>query len=78
MKIINTENIICTFFKKEVSEETQILFRKWFCLEEYQVEKEKCMEELWETSPSTITAQTIDELSKIKALISDKTSETTN
>lgn len=75
MKSNNIENIIHTFFEKDASEETQILFRKWFCLEEYQVEKEKYMEELWEASPSAITAQTIDELSKIKAMISDKTPE---
>lgn len=73
MKSNNTSNIIRTFFEKDASEKTQFLFRKWFRLEENQAEKEKYMEELWEVSPAAISTQTLDDLSKIKALISEET-----
>ena len=75
MKSSNTKYIIKKFFEKEASEKSQFLFRKWFCLEENHEEKEKSMEELWEASPSVTTTQTIDELSKIKNMISDKVHE---
>lgn len=75
MNSCNVNLIMHTFFEKDASIKTQFLFRKWFCLKDFQVEKEKYMEELWEVSPSRITTQTIDDFSKIKALISDEVPE---
>jgi ferric-dicitrate binding protein FerR (iron transport regulator) len=73
MKSSHIKNNISTFFEKDVSKNTQFLFRKWFRLEEDQNEKEKSMEELWESSPSVISAQTLEDFSKIKAHISGET-----
>lgn len=63
-------NIIRSFFEKDASKNTQFLFRKWFRLNEHQAEKEKFMEELWENSPSVVSAETLEDFSEIKALIS--------
>jgi len=74
MESSNIKNVICTFFEKNVSKNTQLLFRKWFRLDEYPAEKEECMEELWQNSPSVISAQTLEDFSKIKACLSDQIS----
>lgn len=73
MESNNIKNIISTFFEKKASKNTQFLFRKWFRLDEYHAEKDKSMEELWENSPSVISAQTLEDFSKIKTHISDET-----
>ncbi|WP_321438429.1 FecR domain-containing protein [uncultured Bacteroides sp.] len=72
MESSNIRNIICTFFEKNASKNTQLLFRKWFRLDEYPAEKEEYMEELWQNSPSVISAQTLEDFSKIKACLSDQ------
>ena len=72
MESSSITNIIRTFFEKDVSKNTQFLFRRWFRLDEYQAEKEKSMEKLWDDSPSVISAQTMDDFAKIKSLISDE------
>lgn len=69
----NIKNIIRTFFEKDASKRTQFLFRKWFRLDEHQAEKEEAMEELWERSPSVVSARTLEDLSKIKLQISAET-----
>lgn len=73
MESNNIKNIISTFFSKKASKNTQFLFCKWFRLDEYYAEKDKSMEELWENSPSVISAQTLEDFSKIKTHISDET-----
>ena len=73
MESSNIQNIIHTFFEKNASKNTQFLLRKWFRLDEHEAEKEKAMEQSWENSPSVISAQTLEDFSKIKALISIQT-----
>jgi ferric-dicitrate binding protein FerR (iron transport regulator) len=70
----NIKNIIRIFFEKDVSKNTQFLFRKWFQLDDHKAEKEEAMEELWESSPSAVSAQTLEDLTKIRAYISDENS----
>lgn len=61
--------IIRSFFEKDASKNTQFIFRKWFRLNEHPKEKEIVMEEIWESSPSVITEQTLTDFSKIEAII---------
>jgi ferric-dicitrate binding protein FerR (iron transport regulator) len=70
MESRNIKNIISRFFEQYASKNTQFLFRKWFQLNVHLTEKEESMEELWENSPSVISAQTLEDLSRIKASIS--------
>ena len=63
------KNTMRTFFAKGMSEKTQILFGKWFRLDEHQSEKDEAMEEIWENTPSNISEQTWDDLAKIKTRI---------
>jgi len=69
MESSNIRNIIRTFFEKDSSKNTQFLFRKWFRLDELHAEKESSMNELWENSPSAISAQTLEDFQKVKTLI---------
>jgi len=73
MESSNIQNIIRTFFEKNASKNTQFLFRKWFRLDEHEAEKGKAMEQLWDSSPLVISAQTLENLAKIKTQISAQT-----
>jgi ferric-dicitrate binding protein FerR (iron transport regulator) len=66
------KNIVQTFFGKDVSKKTLYLFGKWFRLNENAAEKDLAMEEIWENTSATITNETLDDLSKIKAKINPK------
>jgi len=71
MESSNIKKVIHTFFERNASKNTQRLFHMWFRFDEYHVEKEKAMEDLWESSPSMINAQTLEDLSKIKTRMSE-------
>lgn len=72
MKNNYIKDIISAFYNTEASKNTQILFRKWYRLNEYQHEKDAVMEELWESAPSILTENTLDDFSKISTSISKK------
>lgn len=66
------KNIIQTFFGKDVSKKTLYVFGKWFRLNENAAEKDLAMEEIWENTPATISKDTLDDLSRIKAKINSE------
>jgi transmembrane sensor len=65
------KQIISTFFERGMSKSTQLLFGKWFRLDEYQTEKNAAMEELWDKSPSEMNEHTIDDLNHVVNQIGD-------
>ena len=77
MKNKLTQNIILIFFEKDFSKKTQALFHKWFRLDNEQNEKDQVLAEIWESSPSNITAQTLDDFEKIQKIISGNTRKNT-
>ena len=66
------KNTVQTFFEKTVSERTLSLFARWFRLDKNQVEKDKVMKSLWESSPSLASEQTWNDLARIESCIGDK------
>lgn len=60
------KNIVQKFFDAKVSENTLVLFARWFRLDENQTKKDASMEWLWENSSSDVNEQTLEDWSKIK------------
>lgn len=65
-------NIIRDFYHRDSSKRTQFLFRRWFLLDEHQTEKDEYMQELLDNSPSVISAQTLEDFSKVRLMISQE------
>lgn len=62
-------NIIRSFFGKRFSKEIQLRFRYWLRRDEDSVEKEDILLQIWKDSPSEISEQTWDNLTKIQQRI---------
>ncbi|GAB1415425.1 FecR family protein [Paludibacter sp.] len=69
MKGSQVKNIVQKFFSTKVSENTFMLFAKWFRLDENQIEKDISMEMLWKNSPSVINEQTLEDWTEVKKRI---------
>lgn len=70
MKNYYIKDIINAYFKTKASTLSQFLFWKWYSNKENRSEKEAVLEKIWETTPSLITEETMEDLSKINTLIS--------
>jgi len=70
MKSQNIQELINRFFENKFSKQTQLLFRFWLRLNNDQKDKDLAMEDVWESSPSTITSKTWEDLAKLQNEIS--------
>lgn len=61
--------VVNLFFGKRFGKELQLRFCYWFRMEGDEVEKEKAMVDLWESSPSQIVTQTWDDLALLNERI---------
>lgn len=58
------------FFENNVSKKTFYVFSRWFRLDDDVINKNEAMVDLWETSPSNVTEDTLEDLSLIKKRLS--------
>lgn len=71
MEANNINHIIRKFFENKFSKELQLRFQYWYRLNSNNEEKDEALQTLLEESPSVITPQTWEDLSKIRKQISD-------
>jgi len=65
-------NLVQKFFEQNYSKNTQLLFRRWFRLDDNRTEKDEAMQELWEKCDSAMTSSTLQDLGRLQERMNDE------